>query len=112
MIIEHPTCSDFRSIVGGRSQNSSRDNSWNRDDRRSLGPRGSREGESPMGPPRTINLRPSAERGPPPAPAPVVSSQYGNVKRAAPKTEEEMEHTAKTIMDEYLNIRDLKVCNQ
>ncbi|RUS91062.1 hypothetical protein EGW08_001190 [Elysia chlorotica] len=96
-----------RSIVGGRSQNSSRDNSWNRDDRRSLGPRSSREGET-MGPPRVINLRPSSERGPAPAPGPAPSAAFSNVKKAPPKTEEEMEHSAKTIMDEYLNIQDIK----
>ena len=62
-----------------------------------------------MGPPRMINLRPSAERGPAPTPAPTSSGAYGNVKKAAPKTEEEMEHSAKTIMDEYLNIQDIKV---
>ncbi|GFR93186.1 eukaryotic translation initiation factor 4 gamma, 1 [Elysia marginata] len=96
-----------RSIVGGRSQNSSRDNSWNRDDRRSLGPRSSGERDS-MGPPRTITLRPSAERGPPPPSAPAPSSAFGNVKKAATKTADEMEHSAKTIMDEYLNIQDMK----
>ncbi|GFO40455.1 eukaryotic initiation factor 4g [Plakobranchus ocellatus] len=88
-----------RSIVGGRSQNSSRDNSWNREDRRSMGPRGYREGENSMGPPRTISLRPNAEHtaNPSAKPPPAIGG-YGAVKKAALKTEDEMEPSAKTIL--------------
>nr|AGY14636.1 eukaryotic initiation factor 4G [Aplysia californica] len=93
-----------RTIVGGRSQNSSRDNSWNREDsRRHLGPRGSREADNPMTR-SDISLRPNEEfRTPAPPPA----------KKVKEMSEEEMEHKAKTILEEYLSVRDLaeaKLC--
>jgi len=95
-----------RSIVGGpRSQNSSRDNSWNREDRRqTFGPRSSHERDNPMTR-SDITPRPSEEFRTPAPPTPI--------KKIKEMSEEEMESKAKNILQEYLNIRDLaeaKLC--
>ena len=91
-----------RSIVGGpRSQNSSRDNSWNREDRRqTFGPRSSHERDNPMTR-SDITPRPSEEFRTPAPPTPI--------KKIKEMSEEEMESKAKNILQEYLNIRDLAV---
>uniref|UniRef100_A0A0B7B9X8 MI domain-containing protein n=1 Tax=Arion vulgaris TaxID=1028688 RepID=A0A0B7B9X8_9EUPU len=98
-----------RSIVGGRSQNSSRDNSWNREDRRQIiGPRGSRESENPMTR-SEILLRPSTDSLHVPttvSPVPGVSAPTGlKVKQLSV---DEMEKKAKTILEEYLSVMDLE----
>lgn len=91
-----------RSIVGrGRSQNSSRESSWNREDRRQMfGPRDSREADNPMTR-SDITPRPTEEFHTPAAPPP---------KKVKEMSEEEMETKAKNILQEYLSVRDLAVC--
>ncbi|CAL1544873.1 unnamed protein product [Lymnaea stagnalis] len=103
-----------RSIVGGRSQNSSRDNSWNREEHRQfLGPRGSREGDNVMTR-SDIALRPGRDSLLPPnvSPASVASTGgYDNepiVKKLKPLSVDEMEQKAKTILEEYLSVKDLE----
>ncbi|BFZ23990.1 hypothetical protein BsWGS_27026 [Bradybaena similaris] len=102
-----------RSIVGGRSQNSSRDNSWNREDRRhTLAPRGSREGENVMTR-SDISLQPNREPFlVPTVPAPVSTAapapDAAGMKKIKPLSESEMEFKAKTILDEYLSVLDLE----
>ncbi|BFZ23225.1 hypothetical protein BsWGS_26263 [Bradybaena similaris] len=103
-----------RSMQGGRSQNSSRDNSWNREDRRQpVVARGSREGENPMTR-STGSIRPSDTFIPPTVVSSSLRDAAGGyvdgqvVKRAKPLSEEEMEHKAKTILEEYLSAMDLE----
>ena len=91
-----------RSIVGGgRSQNSSRENSWNRQDRRqNFGPRGSREADNPM---TRSDITPRSSDQDFRAPAPPAA------KKVKEMSDDEIEHKAKNILEEYLNIRDMKV---
>ncbi|XP_055864635.1 eukaryotic translation initiation factor 4 gamma 3-like isoform X6 [Biomphalaria glabrata] len=89
---------------GGRSQNSSRDNSWNREDHRTLGPRGSRERDNIMTS-SDITPRPSSENSGPAAGGDVDEP---GIKKIHPLSEKEMEHKAKTILEEYLSVMDLE----
>ncbi|CAG5126228.1 unnamed protein product, partial [Candidula unifasciata] len=103
--------------LGGRPQDFARDDSWNREDRRQPIPsRGSREGENQMTR-STGSLRPSDTF----IPQNLVSSSLpatpagggsgftdGQVVKLKPLSEEEMEHKAKTILEEYLSAMDLE----
>ncbi|CAG5135958.1 unnamed protein product [Candidula unifasciata] len=108
-----------RTIVGGRSQNSSRDNSWNREDRRNtLPPRGSRERDNVMTR-SDISMQPNADPFLVPAVPPLVGAtavpgpEEEGLKLVRPLSESEMEFKAKTILEEYLSVLDLgeaKLC--
>lgn len=92
-------------MAGGRSQNSSRDSSWNRDDHRPYGPRGSREGENVMTR-SDISLRPNSDSLLPPT---SVSPVPGADEKMKPLSRDEMENKAKIILEEFLSVKDLDV---
>ncbi|XP_059178296.1 eukaryotic translation initiation factor 4 gamma 1-like isoform X7 [Physella acuta] len=97
-----------RPMTGGRSQNSSRDSSWNRDDHRPYGPRGSREGENVMTR-SDISLRPNSDSLlPPTTVSPVPGADDQSVKKMKPLSREEMENKAKIILEEFLSVKDLE----
>ncbi|KAH9499433.1 Eukaryotic translation initiation factor 4 gamma [Bulinus truncatus] len=95
-------------VPGGRSQNSSRDNSWNREEHRtSLSSRSSREGDNVMTR-SDITLRPTSETSVSHGAAPTSDFDEQGIKKIQPLSEKEMEHKAKTILEEYLNVMDLE----
>ncbi|XP_059178306.1 eukaryotic translation initiation factor 4 gamma 1-like [Physella acuta] len=102
------TLGTSRPMTGGRSQNSSRDSSWNRDDHRPYGPRGSREGENVMTR-SDISLRPNSDSLlPPTTVSPVPGADDQSVKKMKPLSREEMENKAKIILEEFLSVKDIE----